>query len=294
LTGDRLPAEEVSTLSAREDPLSPQVDLIFDTDSTGRTWMRRQRAAYPFHVGRSWHVPGDPEGMLTLYLQSCSGGLFQQDVLGCRIVAKPGAKVHATTAASTVVHTMDVGDARQHTWLEAQAGGYVEYLPDPMILFPGARLHNRIEVHAHPQGSVLCWDALVSHDPRGQGRPFDWLYSELVVRDPDGSELARDRYRLSGETLAKGLPGITGGYQCQGSLIVVQRTVDQEALVAALREALPEGDAVYGGATRLPGGCGAWVRVLAQDAVALREALHGAWYAARRMLTGNEPAPRRK
>jgi len=36
------------------------------------------------------------------------------------------------------------------------------------------------------------------------------------------------------------------------------------------------------------------VRVLARDAVGLREALQRAWYAARQTLTGREPAARRK
>jgi hypothetical protein len=44
----------------------------------------------------------------------------------------------------------------------------------------------------------------------------------------------------------------------------------------------------------LPGARGAWLRVLARDACALREALRLAWYAACTALLGTQPAPRRK
>jgi urease accessory protein len=294
LTGDRLFVEQVEALTAADAPRMAQVDLAFEVDGGGRTWLRRQRAAYPFHVGRAWHVPGDPAGMLTLYVQSCSGGVFQQDVLGLRLTARAGARAHVTTAASTVVHTMERGDAVQRLEIDAQAGALVEYLPDPLILFPGARLKNAVRVRADPAAQVMLWDAVIAHDPAGRARSFDWLLSDLTIVDPHGAVLARDRYRLTGEVFSAGQPGVMQGHACQGAFVVVQRAVPQQQMVDALRAALPASDAIYAGATRLPADCGAWVRVLARDAVGLREALQGAWYAARRVLTGSEPAARRK
>lgn len=294
MTGDRLLVEQVEALTAAEASRAAQVDLAFEVDGSGRTWLRRQRAAYPFHVGRAWHVAGDPEGMLTLYVQSCSGGVFQQDVLGLRLAARAGARVHVTTAASTVVHTMDRGDALQTLEIDAQSGALVEYLPDPLILFPRARLRNVVRVRADPDAQVMLWDAMLAHDPAGRGRPFDWLHSDLTVVDPHGAVLARDRYRLEGKVFRAQQPGVMHGHACQGAFVVVQRAVPQQQMVDALRAALPASEAVYAGATRLPADCGAWVRVLARDAVGLREALQRAWYAARRTLTGSEPAARRK
>jgi urease accessory protein len=294
LTGDRLLVAQANAPTPPDAQYGPQVDLSFEVDGGGRTWLRRQRAAYPFHVGRAWHVPGDPEGMLTLYVQSCSGGVFQQDVLGLRLTGKAGARVHVTTAASTVVHTMDRGDAVQTLEIDAQPGALVEYLPDPLILFPGARLRNIVRVRADPAAQVMLWDAALAHDPAGKARPFDWLLSDLTIADPHGAVLARDRYRLLGEVFRASQPGVMHGYACQGAFVVVQRVVPQQQMVDALRAALPASDSIYAGATRLPAECGAWVRVLARDAVGLREALQRAWYAARQTLTGREPAARRK
>jgi urease accessory protein len=272
----------------------PQLDLTFASSADGRTVLRRQHVTYPFHVGRSWTVAGDPEGMLTLYVQSCSGGVFQHDDLALRIAAGDGAQAHITTAAATVVHRMEDGHACQSVVLEAQPGSLLEYLPDSLILFRGARLRNELTLRAHPQAVVMAWDAMVPHDPDGGGGTFDWIASDLCVQDPDGRVLARDRYRLDGTLLARSVPGVTGPLQCQGAFVVVQRQVPQAALVEALRAALPAGPGLYAGASSLPADCGAWVRVLAGDAFLLRDALQRAWYSARRLITGAQPQRRRK
>lgn len=289
-----LPAGQVELPKVPDAARVPQVDLVFDRDSCRRTLLRRLRAAFPYHVGRGWHVPGDPEGMLTLYLQSCSGGLFQGDELGTRLTVRASAAAHVTSAASTIVHTMECGAALQRLEIDAAAGSLLEVLPDPLILFPRARLTNLVQVRAHPEATVMLWDAVAAHDPNGGNRSFDWLLSDLRICDFDGRLLARDRYRLEGEMLAGVQIGAMHGYACQGSFLVLQRSLPQQQLTDALRSALPTDASVYAGATRLPNDCGVWVRVLARDAVGLRETLKCAWYAARRSLTGQEPAQRRK
>ncbi len=110
MSGDRLSSDDVrSLIGGSAGIVAPQLDLAFLADAGGRTTLRRGHVTYPFHVGRSWPVPGDPEGMITLYVQSCSGGVFEHDDLTWRIVAREGAKAHITTAAATIVHRWTAG-----------------------------------------------------------------------------------------------------------------------------------------------------------------------------------------
>lgn len=295
MSGDRLLSDDVRALiGASAGAVAPQLDLAFLADASGRTTLRCQHVTYPFHVGRSWPVPGDPAGMATLYVQSCSGGVFQNDDLAWRIVARAGAKAHVTTAAATIVHRMDSGHARQAVTLEAENASLLEYLPDSLILFRGARLFNELTLRVHPQAVVMAWDAIVPHDPSGNGGTFDWIASDLRVQTPDGTTLARDRYRLEGGVLSRRTPGVTGLFEYQGAFVVVQQQVPPRALVDALRSAVPSGAGLYAGVSSLPGDCGAWVRVLASDTALLRDALERAWYSARKLITGAEPRPRRK
>lgn len=287
---EALPAEELKPA----EPSVCQADIEFTRGPGGATCVCRQRVSYPFHLGRALNMPGDPAGMPTVYLQSCSGGIFQGDDLRLRIVAGAGASAHVTSAASTVVHGMDSAGARQVVGLEAEAGALLEYLPNPAILFPRARLHNGVQVRMDPQATVILGDALILHDPKGGGGAFEFLESETVVRDRAGRLLVCDRFRISGRDLARALPGINGAYAAQATLFALTAARPAAALVEALRRALSPIADVYTAASALPNGAGAWVRVLARDAIGVQSALHAAWAAARTEITGHAPALRRK
>jgi urease accessory protein len=270
-----------------------QAELEFACDANGATYLHRQRVGYPFHVGRSLKMPGDPHGMPTVYLQSCSGGIFEGDTLRLRIAAGEGAAAHVATAASTVVHSMASQAASQQVELQAHAGSFLEYLPDPVILFPRAKMTSGVRVNVHAGATVILGDSVLLHDPNGGDDRFDWLQSETVIEEAAGKLLARDRFRIEGAQLARGLAGVTGSWKAQGSLFVVTTAKPPAELVAAMRAAL-ESAGVYAGATILPNQSGAWARILATDAAALKTALFSVWTAIRQTLTGAAPMPRRK
>jgi urease accessory protein len=269
------------------------LDLAFEQAPGGATVLKRQLVAYPFHVGRVLHLPGDPAGLASVYLQCCSGGLFQGERLGLAVTAGEGAQVHLTTAASTVVHTMDAGHAEQVLRVEAGAGALVEYWPDPLILFPGSRLDTRLGIRAHAGATVIAAESFLAHDPRAGCGMFDWLRSETRIEDEDGRLLAVDRFRAEGRAIAEARPGVNGAFGLQGTVMVVHRA-DPAAALAALRGAIRDTPDAYAGASLLPGECGAWMRVLARDAIALRAIMRDAWVAARVLATGTTPGLRRK
>ena len=285
-------AHDAALLEPGDDAV-PQVELGFVRDADGATFMRRQRVGYPFHVGRHLKMSGDPPGMPTVYLQSCSGGVFGGDDLRLRFTASEGAAAHVATAAATVVHSMESGAARQTVELHAGDGSLLEYLPDALIMFPRARLSSAVRIKAHPGATLIVSASVLLHDPKGRDERFDWLRAETMIEDAQGSLLARDRLQIDGAQLARGLAGLAGPWTAQASLYVVSRARGAAELAAALRGAL-DVPGTYAGATILPNQCGAWARILATDAAALHEALFCAWAALRQILTGAAPTPRRK
>jgi urease accessory protein len=271
-----------------------RLEIVFARDPSGRTYLRRQYASYPYHVCRPLSFTGDPAGMATIYLQSCAGGIFRDDRLGEHIVAEEGAEAHVTTQASTIVHSMDRGSARQEVLIDAAAGSFVEFLPDPFILFPQSRFASNLHIRAHDAATVVVADSFICHDPAGVGAMFDRFDGELLVKDPQGRLLMLDRFRTAGAIVADRRPGITGAFAAQGGLFVIQRQGAPSALADALRNATADIADVYAGASELPNGCGAWLRVMAVDGVALRAAMTSAWRAVRQTVTGQTPALRRK
>lgn len=278
---------------AVEEPGGFHADIQLALDPAGATYVRRQRVGYPFHLGRSLKSPGDPAGMPTLYLQSCAGGMFEGDDLRLRIEAGEGSSAHVTSGASTIVHSTEQAPAVQTLEIHAQEASFLEYLPDPNILFPRSRLDNRVKLIVHPGATVIAGDMLLLHDPKGGDGVFDWLRSETRIEGADGRLLACDRFHVEGRGLARGLAGVAGTSAAQGSLFVVTGTKPAAEFVTALREALLV-PGVYAGAALLPNRAGAWARILAKDASALKSAMFQAWAAARTILTGATPVQRRK
>lgn len=288
LTADRLDAE-----GAPLTRLPRQVNLAFARGGDGSTFLRRQHAGYPFHVGRVLRAAGDPAGFATVYLQSCAGGLFEHERLGLAVSAGAGAQAHLTTGASTIVHAMPEGEVQQEMVLHAAPGALLEWLPDPLILFPTARLDTRLVIRAHRGATVLAAESFLLHDPAGAGAPFHWLRAETRVEDEGGELLALDRFHVTGASVLAGQPGVHGPFALQGTLMVVRRD-DPEGALAALRGALEASSAAWAGASLLPNGAGAWLRVLARDAIALRAVMQAAFCAVRVLATGQPPGPRRK
>src|SRR5450631_3175635 len=70
----------------------------------GRTTLRRQRVGYPLHVTRGFYLDAARPDLLTLYLQSASGGLYAGDRITLDVTVGAGAAFHLTTQASTIVH----------------------------------------------------------------------------------------------------------------------------------------------------------------------------------------------
>jgi urease accessory protein len=296
LTGDRILVSDVGSLAiglgvARE--IDRSAVLHFSVDEQGRTHIAKQFAPYPFHVCRPFYVCDDPPGMATVYIQSCAGGIFEHDRLGLTVQTEPGSKAHVTTSASTIVHGMPNGEAKQSVNLIADSHSVIEYLPDPMILFPGASMDSTVNVILHEEARVILSDAFLLHDHRGLGDAFERFRSEITIRDASGMVLVRDRIRVEGRSMLARRPGVTDRFIAQASFLCLIRDKSNE-LLAALRSALDSIDDIYGGVSLLPGGVGVYSRVLAADGVSLRTAQFSLWSRARKYLTGVMPTSRRK
>ena len=271
-----------------------RAELVFSRDPVGRTYVSRQYMPYPFHICRPLYIEQDPPGMATLYVQSCSAGLLQHDDLRTSIAVEADAQVHYTTTTPTIVHSMEEGQAKQEIRIEAFSGSLAEYFPEPLILFPRSRLRSALYISAHEGSSVISGESFLLHDYSGADGVFDWLESEMQIQRPGGAMLARDRFRLDGSLFRERRPGVNGEFVAQGSLVVLTGGQFQDTIIGAIGDELASSANVYAGVSALRDRCGVWTRLLAPDGLALRGAMTAAWAAAREVLTGLSPTPRRK
>lgn len=267
--------------------------LLFKRDPEGQTFISRQRTEYPFHMTKPFRIVSDPIGMLTLYLQSSSGGLYRGDRLTLDVSLEPETAVHLTTQAGTVVHHSRGGQVSQTTNLRVAKGGYLEYLPDPLILLTGANVKTVTRAICEPGATLLLAESFTSHDPDGLNTPFERLQSELSIQTGDGELLALDRFDVSGKTFLSGNSAVQGNQLNQSSVFLVAPD-DLSALVQKIQNSLKAISGVYGGVSMLPNKQGIWCRFLADDGVAQSIALKNIWGVIRTELSGSPPSERRK
>jgi urease accessory protein len=252
--------------------------LDFAVDAEGRTYLASQFASYPHHLTRAFYLDRAAPQAATVYLQSLSGGLTQDDRVTLRISAAGSAVAHVTTQAATKVHSMERGFALQQVWLAASAQSHLEFLADPTICFLHSRLVARTDLCVATEASAIIGDSYMWHDPRGADpMAFDALTMETTIRRPDGRLLALDRGHLtSGHGLA-GNPALLGPYRALGTLFAIGRGCGEATAVTAVRASLAGLPGIYAGVTHLPAGAGLWLRILASDGAALRTAMECAW-----------------
>ncbi len=291
---DVTPAAAITAPGSTPRRTEGRLELVFAPDADGKSFLEKQFASYPFHVCRVQYLDSKVPNMASLYLQSSAGGVFAGDRLATSITCKAGAMAHVTTQASTVVYRMPDGEADLQTDLEVAPGGLLEVLPDPVILFPEARLNNRLSVKLADNATAIVADAFLSHDPDGENRPFGFYRSETEITDTAGRRLVRDRFHTTGEGCRAQRAGIMGAFRMQATIMAASTVVPATTLLTALRDGLAATPSVYAAASTLPNACGAWVRLLAADGATLKHAMTEVWIALRRGITGNVPALRRK
>lgn len=229
-----------------------------------------------------------------MYIQSCAGGLFENDRLRIDVVAGPLAEAHLTSQASTIVHGATTERSEQRATILAQDGAYLEYLPDPHILFPGSNLESSTTVVTGGSGCVLACDSFLTHDPTASGGLFSSFESETVVEDEGGRRLAIDRVRIDEQLAAAKWVGVAGQFGAQGTFIIVNRNGPLEALAASLKQIAVPYSAGALGISFLSHSAGVIVRMLARDGIVLRFLFKSVWSASRFLLKGDVPHIRRK
>ena len=270
-------------------------EMVFKPSPKGRTYLSHQYLTYPFHTTRVFYLdPAWPE-LATLYLASASGGLFQGDRISINARVKAGAAVHLTTGSATKVHGMEKDLAVHTVDLRVEQNAYLEYLMEPTILFPRSRLQSRMKVSVEKGGCAILGDSFLAHDPSGlEQAPFDDLFVEVSVHGAEDELLVLDRMSLDGGTAFLSVPGLTGSRFAQGSIYFIWDGKTPDAMARVMGEAMQPFEGIYAGASTLPGGCGAYARILADDPLALDHALWGVAAACRKLATGQDMPPRRK
>ncbi|WP_327297988.1 MULTISPECIES: urease accessory protein UreD [unclassified Streptomyces] len=254
---------------------------------SGRTELVRRYSRMPLRTGRPQYPDPLRPQMAFVRLAPVTGGLVQDDRQRVDVCCGAETEVHLSTGAATEIRPMERGYATRLVNLSAGPDAYLEYLPDPLLPLPGARLYQRTVITADPAATVVIGETVAAGRPgSGARHGYDVLGLDLEVRRPHGRLLALDAIRLCPGRPGAAGPGVLSGHTRLASLFVVTGRSPAAEVADALHAAL-DGMGLPYGVSVLPYDCGAWLRVLGDDEAAVASARYAGWDAARRLLTGS-------
>ena len=154
--------------------------LDFERDAfSGRTLLAASHQESPLKVVRAFTVE---DGAALVHLHNVSGGLLGGDRLELAVNVEVGAEVQVTTTGATRIYRprVDALAALQSNDISVGENALLEYLPDAVIPFAGARLSQRTSIRL-AGGAGLFWWEIVAPGREARGEIFEYESVEFVT-----------------------------------------------------------------------------------------------------------------
>ncbi|WP_339801599.1 urease accessory protein UreD [uncultured Marinobacter sp.] len=219
------------------------LDLGFVNREEGlRTVTRLARARHmgPLRVQRPFYPEGK-NGCCHVYLLHPPGGLVSGDALSISATVGERAQALLTTPAAAKLYKADSHGVAwaQHTRLQVEDKGILEYLPQETLAFDGSRGHQSTTIELTGAARCLGWEILALGRPASD-LPFVTGHLEQSFRlTRDGKPLWQERQILDPKHRRfRGKWG-QGGATVQATLWVAGLE-DEAAAIEELRANLPD------------------------------------------------------
>lgn len=271
----------------------------------GRTRLTRIRTRPPLLVQQALYPDAGAPDLAHVFLANPTGGLLEGDRQEISVTVGPGARAHVTTQSATKIHTMAYGQAEQRVALSVGPGGYLEYLPDPLIPFRNAQLVQSATITVEP-GAALVYGDVITPGRVAGGEAFGYrkISSRLAVFRQQKHAVYREAFDLApanGDPMGMAVlgspdPSVTNGtgWRTFASILVLCDAGLARAVLDQVREWRVPGVGADAGASLLPDGNGLGVKVVGADRASVQMAATRVWSVARRQLIGASQPDLRK
>jgi urease accessory protein len=186
----------VFSVASGRSPLSASLRLDFERVAlTGCSVLAASRQDPPLKVVRAFEVE---DGAALVHLHNVSGGLLGGDRLELVVNVGRGAQVQVTTTGATRVYRprAEALAVLQFNEIAVAENGLLEYLPDAVIPFAGARFAQRTVIQLAAGAGLFWWEILApGREARGESFQYESveLKTDLMAA---GRLVAAERVRL--------------------------------------------------------------------------------------------------
>jgi urease accessory protein len=263
-----------------------------------RTSLARCEQQPPLQVIRAFSLE---DGGAMVHLHNLSGGVLGGDQLEMSIELGPQAYAQLTSTSATRLYRSrpQRPPARQTTTVKVGDGGLLEYLPDPLIPFAGARYQQVTSIELGDDAGLFWWETIspgrMAHD---ELFAYDLLQIDLNITTRN-KPLAIERVKLEPQLRPLTSPARLGFYRYLSSFYICRTGLSEaawsrlERTLSALAQQLSHpGDSVWGVSTLTAHGL--VIRALSCHGRDIAPGLLAFWRETKRTLYGREAIPPRK
>lgn len=269
---------------------------------SGKTILAATQQQPPLRVVRAFPLE---DGAALAHLHNVSGGLLGGDALELAIRVGAGAQAQITTTGATRIYRPKLGapPATQTTEISVGENALLEYVPDPLIPFAGARFVQRTGIQL-AAGAGLFWWEIVAPGREASGETFayesiEWA-TDLSVR---GRLVAAEHARVEPRRFSPVHAARMGAHRYVATFFICREGFDARFWLAAeqkVREVAAAFDlngggdsgAVWGVSTLVAHGL--VVRGLSPHGFGIMAGLRAFWSAAKETLYSRQPIWPRK
>jgi urease accessory protein len=269
--------------------MDARLSLRFDQADEG-TAMRMLRQEPPWKIVRGFTTP---TGECLVHLNNVSGGVLGGDHLHLNIEAGPGSQVQITTTGATRIYAprAEARDSLCSADIHLHAGALLEYLPDPLIPFRGARAEQRTHI-TMDEGATLFWWEILAPGRLASGECFEYESLRVAAEVWAGdTPILIDRMRLEPQCRSVASPVRFGSHRFLITFVIAK--IGAPHTIWRDLEATLEVDGVGWGVSALPAH-GVLVRGLSDSGLSIAPVLHALWKTAKLLLCGRPVAAPRK
>ncbi|GAC1465577.1 MAG: urease accessory protein UreD [Ktedonobacteraceae bacterium] len=241
------------------------------------------------------------EGGALVHLHNISGGVLGGDSLALNVQVEAGAYAQLTSTSSTRIYrcSPQAATSLQTNTIRVQENGLLEYLPDSLIPFAGARYRQRTRIELGPGAGLFWWETVApGRLARGELFAYDLVDLSMAISAQE-RPLAIEHTRLEPQKRQAAALARLGTYRYFTSFYICKvglpsaRWLDLESQLSDLaRQLSVAGETRWGVSTLVAHGLA--VRALSTRGSELPAGLLAFWRAARLALYGREALPPRK
>jgi len=274
-----------------------RLDFEYDSD-VGNTFLAASLQEPPLKVVRAFTLE---DGTALVHLHNVSGGLLAGDHLALNVNLGCSTSVQLTTTGATRIyrHRPYSSPTTQCNEVAVGENALLEYLPDAMIPFAGAKFHQRTSIDL-AAGAGMFWWEILSPGREARGELFDYEQFDMRTRVTAlGRKIAAENISLRPGSQNVSSLARLGPYHYVATFYVCRVGLNAgvwhaaEDLLRKLTSRLTRPGEILWGVSSLVAH-GLIVRCLARCGRDILPGLHSIWREAKLQIYGRDAIPPRK